>query len=961
MISWRFTVFISFYRSSLPARFLSLSRNNGILPKVYETPRSKHARLPGVQAHPMQHRKEDIVDRTVCRRKPAPDTLVEEGDRLPGQVSLKEARDRLDSVRREREGRFRQIVEDQTDPVCRFLPDGRLTFANSAYRQLFCLPEQEVTERNFFDFLPDEHCRCIRGRIPSLKPADPIFKCEHETTVPPAQLRWIHWTFRGIFDDSGAIVELQSVARDVTARKEAELALKDSQERYVNLINAIPDGVVAYDPQGNATYVNDGFVSLYGWTYQELLGRSIDFVPEGEWPPTLAAWQKTFQGENVTFETKRRTKTGDLRDIQLRTAILSAPDGTVTESIVIHRDVSQRKQAEEALQRAHDELELRVQQRTAELAMTNELLRTEIQERELAEERLRESEARYRMLIENAPLGIIWCDVRGRIIQINSNLLAVLGTPSAEETKAINLLTHPPLIEAGISDQIRDCIALGGSRVFECPYTSKWGKFAWLRVHMVPTRDALGNITGVQAIAEDITYRKQAETALAESEERFRAVFETAQDYIFLKDQDLRFTHVNPALLKAFELEESQVIGNTGHDIWSAQEASYLDDLERRVLEGQVIEATYNLTTHRSTKNLQCVRVPMRNAAGETIGVCGIARDVTQRKALERRCPRPAARYRSSRMETTLEQIRLAAESESIVLFLGESGSGKDYLAKHLHGLSSRSGGPYFAINCAAVTPFLAESELFGHESGSFTGSRGRKLGLLEMAEGGTLLLNEIGELSPELQAKLLTFLDTQSYTRVGGEKTIKVNARIVAATNRDLEREVTAGRFREDLYYRLNVFAIQVPPLRERKEDIPFLARDIIETLCLKLGKPTPPALDVTALEALSRYQWPGNVRELRNVLERALILCRGDVIRAEEISIPKKRAEERHSDKEIPVEVVVSARCNLNDALESTKRMVIVSALKRCQGNVTAASRLLGVSRDALRYHIKALDIRA
>ena len=303
----------------------------------------------------------------------------------------------------------------------------------------------------------------------------------------------------------------------------------------------------------------------------------------------------------------------------------------------------------------------------------------------------------------------------------------------------------------------------------ESPYLAKNGTPSWLGVHMVPTRDDLGETDGLQAILEDITFRKQAETALSESEERFRAVFETAQDCIFLKDRDFVYTHVNPAFLRALDLREEQVIGKTDNDLFGAQEATYIKDLEGRVLDGQVMEATYNLMTPRLPKTFHCVRVPLQKASGETTGICGIARDVTERKALERRHPRLVGQYQSVVMEATLEHLRLAAASESIVLLLGESGSGKDFLAKFLHDHSSRAGGPYFAINCAALAASMAESELFGHEPGSFTGSRGRKRGLLEMAEGGTLLLNEIGELSLELQAKLLTFLDTQTFTRVGG------------------------------------------------------------------------------------------------------------------------------------------------------------------------------------------------
>ena len=243
-------------------------------------------------------------------------------------------------------------------------------------------------------------------------------------------------------------------------------------------------------------------------------------------------------------------------------------EGNISESIVIHRDITERKRAQEALQIAHDELERRVEERTAELAEINEQLRCEIAERKHVAERLRESESRHRMLVENAPLGIIWCDLQGRVIQVNSNLLTILGSPSLEKIRAINVLTHPPLVEAGVSAEIRSCME-SGPRVFECPYTSQWGKSAWLRLHMVPTRDNLSRTDGVQAIVEDITDRKQAQTELSESEERFRAVFEGAQDLIFLKNRDMVFTHVNPAYLKSLDLQESEVIGKTADQIFS--------------------------------------------------------------------------------------------------------------------------------------------------------------------------------------------------------------------------------------------------------------------------------------------------------------------------------------------------------------------------------------------------------
>ena len=270
----------------------------------------------------------------------------------------------------------------------------------------------------------------------------------------------------------------------------------------------------------------------------------------------------------------------------------------------------------------------------------------------------------------------------------------------------------------------------------------------------------------------EIGRRKATEQSLRSSERRFKAVFETAQDSIFVKDADRRYTHVNPAMLKILQLPLSEIVGRTDDELFGEEETRLVKNLEDRVLRGQIIEAEYAVRLKDGPITFNCVRVPLRDAAGNVSGICGIARDVTERKGIQPADRDEPLRYRSVAMQETLKQITLAGRTDSIVLFLGESGSGKDHLARMLHDRSpNRSGGPFLAINCAALAPELVESELFGHERGSFTGSHGRKRGLLELAEGGTLVLNEIGELPPPLQAKLLTFLDTQSFIRVGGEK----------------------------------------------------------------------------------------------------------------------------------------------------------------------------------------------
>ncbi len=342
----------------------------------------------------------------------------------------------------------------------------------------------------------------------------------------------------------------------------------------------------------------------------------------------------------------------------------------------------------------------------------------------------------------------------------------------------------------------------------------------------------------------------------------------------------------------------------------------------------------------------------MRNSQGSIIGLCGIARNMTERKMISLQTPDSSGEYPSEAMRSTLGKIRIAADKETTILLLGESGSGKDYLARYIHEHSKRVNGPFFAINCAAVAPELAESELFGHERGAFTGAHGRKRGLLELAEGGTLLLNEIGELSPNLQAKLLTFLDTREFTRVGGEKNISVNARLIAATNRDLEKEVEAGRFRKDLFYRLNVISIIIPPLRDRREDIPILIHEILARLKSEIQLTEIPDIDANTMNALMNYHWPGNVRELRNVLERSLMLADGKGIYLSGLGFSAPQ-------REWSLTINFPSDRTLNDITREMKSSLVNEALRRSGGSRQGAARLLGISRYSLKHYMNSLNL--
>lgn len=447
--------------------------------------------------------------------------------------------------------------------------------------------------------------------------------------------------------------------------------------------------------------------------------------------------------------------------------------------------------------------------------------------------------------------------------------------------------------------------------------------------------------------------REQAVQASLESEQRFRAIFEGAQDAIYVKDRSLRFTHINPAMANLFGRKPRELMSATEEELYGKETAAQIKSWDVRALEGETIEEEHTRLIYGEPFTFLDTRIPMRNTRDEIVGVCCISRNITERKrALPQDRIRPTD-YPSPAMRKLMKQAERIARTEGTVLLQGESGSGKDYLARWIHDHSDRRRGPYFAINCAALTQELAESELFGHESGAFTGARGRKKGMLELAEGGTLLLNEIGELPLSLQSKLLTFLDTRSFLRVGGEKSVTVDARLIAATHRELGTELTEGRFLEPLYYRLEVFTIEVPPLRDRKEDISILVEEIMTELAAKMHLSHIPVLDQSTLDGLTTYNWPGNVRELKNALERALMLWDGTQL---DLRIPSHTTSDEKWSRDLPF----PSYWTLREVTDEVIKSMCMEALRRTKGNKKEAATILRISRDALYRYIRRFKIK-
>jgi DNA-binding NtrC family response regulator len=304
----------------------------------------------------------------------------------------------------------------------------------------------------------------------------------------------------------------------------------------------------------------------------------------------------------------------------------------------------------------------------------------------------------------------------------------------------------------------------------------------------------------------------------------------------------------------------------------------------------------------------------------------------------------------SPKMAEVVEIARKVAQSDTTVLLLGESGTGKDLLARSIHAWSPRRDRLFAPVNCVALSEELLESELFGHEKGAFTGASVQKRGKMEVADGGTVFLDEIGDMKPGLQAKLLRFLQNREFDRVGGTRTVKVNVRIVAATNRNLEEAVKAGSFRSDLFYRLNVVSITLPQLRERIEEIPQLAELFLKKFCRDAKKPAM-KISGPAMKKLTSHRWPGNVRELQNVIERAVVLKSGDTIEADDLVLqPMDLSEEVSDGQDLP----------FHDSVDFHKKQIIRHALTQAGGSQTHAAKLLGLQRTYLARLIKQMEIR-
>ena len=477
------------------------------------------------------------------------------------------------------------------------------------------------------------------------------------------------------------------------------------------------------------------------------------------------------------------------------------------------------------------------------------------------------------------------------------------------------------------------------------------------------------SLVGKWNVEQELSRKQRQLTA---SHRRLEAVLDATGDAMAMYDADERLVFANRGYEKMLDLSSSELKkmsygAFTEHfqkrfqepDLPDVEKGFFIEDGGRMVQEASAAgKLPRQRLFYRST-------APVHDSQGGVIGDLYVYRDVSKeieveqmkaevmrlRSALETTYSFSGMVGDSDQMQQVYALVKQAAESDITVLIRGESGTGKELVAKSFHFNSSRKQGPFLAINCAAIPEALIESELFGHEKGAFTGAAKQRIGAFERAKGGTVFLDEVGDMPQVLQAKLLRVLQEREIQRVGGSSSIPVDVRVIAATNKDLESRVKSGEFREDLYYRIAVFPIVVPPLRERREDIPLLAKHFLEKHAERIDKFIS-GISNAALRLLLQYDWPGNVRELENAIERALLLETTDVLQAHNLPPQLSPIVNARRGRPEPAAVL---------PLAEVERQALLHALEVAAGDKIKAARLLGIDRVTLYRKLKKLDLSA
>jgi len=737
---------------------------------------------------------------------------------------------------------------------------------------------------------------------------------------------------------------IQATAIDITERKMAEDALRKNEEGYRRFVAQSSEGIfreeldapVAIDlPEDELvrhiihdSYMaecNDAMARMYGFTAgRELIGKRLTEMLIADDPRNIEMTREYIRSGFglMDHESHEVDIHGDPKVFRNSMSGI-VENGKLVRTWGIQRDVTEQVRLEEARSRAEKALEV--------------------------------SENHFRLLVEQASDGIFIADAQGKYLDVNSAGAEMLGYTREE----ILQLSIPDIVVSEDTPRVVPEVSrfAGGATVrSEWRFRRKDGTYFPGEVAGKQLPDGR-----LQGILRDISERRQAEEIMRRSEERFRVALKDSPITVFNQDRDLRYTWIyNPQ-----SYWQHEAIGKTDAEIIGAKKAAILTELKRRVLKtGVALRQEVDIPRNGQSYAFDITVEPLFDGAGKVIGITGASMDIAQLREMTDRLQDARDKLaqeksylegeiqaelgfeeiigRSPPLMEVLKNVRVVAPTDSTVLLLGETGTGKELVARSVHSLSARRDKTFIKLNCAAVPAGLLESELFGHEKGAFTSAVNQKIGRIELADKGTLFLDEIGELPIELQPKLLRVLQDREFERLGGVRTLHVDVRIISATNRDLHQDIANKKFREDLFYRLNVFPIDLPSLRQRRTDIPILVHHFVSKHSARMGKHIDTIPDET-MTVLQNWNWPGNIRELENMVERMVILSKSRVLAAPPVEL------------DAPQEIT-------EDNLTEMEREHVIRVLRETHGvlaGTDGAATRLGIKRTTLQSMLKRLGI--
>ena len=579
----------------------------------------------------------------------------------------------------------------------------------------------------------------------------------------------------------------------------------------------------------------------------------------------------------------------------------------------------------------------------------------------------KKSEVLFREFVDAIPT-LVWCNLPdGSTEFFNQRWYDYTGvSPQAAHGWGWRVTIHPTDLPK-LMDKWRELLASGEPGEIEARLRCRDGKHRWFLFHMAPLRDALHNVVKWYGTSTDVENLKLTEEKLRQNERDLRRITDAIPDAIVILGVDGIPLYANQTALDYTGLTIEDVTSPDFRErIFHPEDLERLREKRKASLAcGLPFEIEQRARRSDGQYRWFLIRYnPFRDEQGRLVCWYATGTDIDDRKRSEERTRNENVALReeiecssmfgeivgsSEALHRVLAQVSKVAPTDSTVLILGETGTGKELIARAIHRRSNRATRAFIRVNCAAITPSLIASELFGHEKGSFTGALQRRPGRFESADGGTIFLDEVGELPPETQVALLRVLQEREFERVGGNETVSVDVRVLAATNGDLIAAVEVGKFRRDLFYRLNVLPIELPPLRERADDIPLLVEYLIDRYARKIGKIIKNTSKET-LDLLRAYDWPGNIRELQNVVERAVVLCDGETFCVDETWL--MRAALPLGRMQVPLAANLAER----------EREMVETALREAKGMVggqAGAAAKLGIPRQTLASKIRKLGI--